>query len=313
MQLIDLKKSIKEKDIPDDFLIFVCSDTDFLAKQYIEEISVVKNMTINKINSLQETVTSAISLVFNYNSYLNILTVDNFDEKFTDYDQFTNTIVLCKKVDKSIIARVDDYCVSFVLPEPWQIIDYIKVSCKGLDDEHAEALYNCCARLGTDNKLKVDLYRIENELDKIKLFDESQANSIVEGLLLATDTDLVQQVKTYDLVDAIIKKDLNFIKAAWKVRNYCDFQATYLTALLVPKFRDICLVLAPTATAEAMHMSPKQFSYLKSQYSRIPRFIERAKNILKFISDIDRRLKEGKLDLDEYQKEDYILSRILSF
>ena len=313
MQLIDLKKSIKEKDIPDDFLIFVCPETDFLAKQYIEEISIVKNMTINKINSLQETITSAMSLVFNYNSYLNVLTVDNFDEKFTDYEQFTNTIVLCKKVDKSIIARVDDYCVSFVLPEPWQIIDYIKVSCKGLDDEHAEALYNCCARLGTDNKLKVDLYRIKNELDKIKLFDPSKANSIVEGLLLATDTDLVQQVKTYDLVDAIIKKDLNFIKAAWKVRNYCDFQATYLTALLVPKFRDICLVLAPTATAEAMHMSLKQFSYLKSQYSRIPGFIERAKNILKFISDIDRRLKEGKLDLDEYQKEDYILSRILSF
>jgi len=307
MQLIDLKRSIKDQDLTDDFLIFVCPETDFLAKQYIEEISRIKNITINKINSLQETLTSAISLVFNYESYLNLLAVDNFDEKFTDYSQFTNTIVLCKKVDKSITARVNDYCVNFNMPEPWQIVEYIKTTCKGLDQNHAERLYNCCARLDKDNKLKVDLYRIENELDKIKLFDEKERNSLVEALLLAENTDLVQQVKTYDLIDAIIKNDKKFIHDAWRVRDYCDFQATYLTALLVPKLRDACLVLAPTAKPEVMKISPKAFYYLRNN----PVNVDRARKILKFVSDIDRKIKEGQLDLEEYQKEDYILCQIL--
>ena len=100
MTLMELKKCIETQVVPEDFIIFLCSENSFIADQYIDAICEINNLTITNIHSLQAQ-TSALSLVLDQNDELNVLKVDNFDELLIDYSSLTNTVVICNKISES--------------------------------------------------------------------------------------------------------------------------------------------------------------------------------------------------------------------
>ena len=67
MTLIELKDFIKNGQVPENFIIFVCEENNtFLADQYVEEICRVKNCTSIAINSIYEPLVSSTALVLDY-------------------------------------------------------------------------------------------------------------------------------------------------------------------------------------------------------------------------------------------------------
>ena len=313
MTLLDLKNDILEETLSDDLLVFVCAKTrdkialaniKLLMEQYVEKICQIKHSSINKINSLVETTTSALSLVFSYESYLNVLKVEKFEEQLSDYSNFKNTIVICDEIDKSLIKALDDYTVVFDPPADWQIIDYINTYCPGLSQKTANHL---CVGANSD------LYRIINELDKVLLFDVDKRENLMNYILNSRDSDLVMPVKAYELCEAALDKNIAFVRDALYKRDYCDFQAVYLTSILIGTLKKDCLIKHKNATAENLDMSQKQFNYFRNyKYKYTNPDINRDEKLLKFLSSLDGKLKRGELDLSEYDQEDYIISRILS-
>lgn len=313
MTLFDLKKDIIEETLDDDLLVFVCEKTrdkvaqanvKILMDQYIDKICQIKHSSINKINSLTETVTSALSLVFSYESYINVLRVEKFEEQLDSYSGFKNTIIVCDEIDKSLTKKLEEYTVVFQAPTDWQIADYINVYCPSLNPQ---TVANLC------KAAKNDLFRIINELDKALLFEESKRDSLINYILNSRDSDLVIPIPAYELCENILNKNKAFVRDALYKRDYCDFQAVYLTSILIGTLKKECLIKHKSATAENLDMSAKQFNYLKNvKYKYSTPNIERNEKLLKFLASLDGKLKRGELDLSEYDQEDYIITRILS-
>ena len=107
MTLMDLKKSIEAKNIPDDFMIFLCSENSFIADQYVDAICEINNLVKTRINTLQDQA-SALSLVLGSTDELKVMKVDTFEEALIDYSDLKNTIVICNKIDKKVKPLVED-------------------------------------------------------------------------------------------------------------------------------------------------------------------------------------------------------------
>jgi hypothetical protein len=117
MTLLELKKAIKNKELDDNLIVFISDVNYFLPKQYLEAICQLKCSKENRINSIYEPINSAMSLIFNFDSYINTLYVDIFEEQASDYSIFKNTIVFCHKVNKTIVDRLNNYIVEMDYPQ----------------------------------------------------------------------------------------------------------------------------------------------------------------------------------------------------
>lgn len=305
MTLLELKKAIKNQELDDNLIIFVADDY-FLPKQYLEAICQLKCSKENRISSIYEPINSTMSLIFNFESYINTLYVDTFEEQASNYSIFKNTIVFCHKIDKAIIEKTASYTVKIDSPQDWQVKDYISIYCPGLDPKLIDYFYACT---------KGNMYKIENELDKIKLFDVDKRNSALTALLREENTDLIKEVSTFDFCEYLAEGNIEAVRRSLYVRDYCDFQATFLVSILIQKFRAIAGCLETNLSADDLGLSIGQYKYLKYikyKQGKKPnsKFIEKS---LKFLTEIDYKLKTGKLDIDEKQKQDLIICRILSF
>jgi DNA polymerase III delta subunit len=178
--------------------------------------------------------------------------------------------------------------------------------CPGLDSKLIDYFYNCT---------KGDLYRIENELDKIKLFDIDKRNNVLTALLKEENTDLVIEVNAFEFCDYLTEGNIEAIRRSLYIRDYCDFQATFLVSILISKFKTLAGCLETNLCANDLGLSVGQYKYIKYiKYKQTKKpnskFIEKS---LKFLTEIDYKLKTGKLDINEKQKQDLIICRILSF
>lgn len=313
MTLQELKTDIINNSLSDDLLVLVCEENTFLANQYIDEISAQKCLSINKINSLNETSElSALSLVFDFDNHLNVLRTDIFDEKLEDYSQFKNTIVVCSKVSKEIEKLISDYTVKMTKLEPWHVEAYAKLLCPELSNKDIEWLYNA------SNK---DIYKVLNELDKITIFAPEERYKIFAALKDDRASDLyVQDIFTF--IDAIIKKDkitlleglrhkqelLNCLKQKGKT----EFDPIGISTLLLTKAKQILFITKGSHLDNAkLGLSDKQAWAIKKNYSN---YSETSLiKMIDFLSKIDLRLKSHELDFNNNEALlDYIICGILA-
>ena len=301
MELKELKEKILNNTLSDDFLILVSEDNNFIADSDIEAISRNKYLSLNEINSILEPQMSALSLVMNFNNNLNILRADTFEENVEDYSKCKNVIVICNKIDKRIEDKVSDYVVKIPKLTDIQLQDYVKVLCGGLDDSQVESLVK---------KTHSDIYRLDNEIAKISLFSKDDQKEILSDLFFTQDSDLVD-IPVFELVDAIIKKDIRKIGYCLYYRQNCDFEPTGVITQLLKKYK-LMLLLANNSgvTFDQLGISKGQAYYLKKDVGIYTETELRAK--LKFVTEFDQKLKLGKLDINKESQIDYIISNILS-
>ena len=310
MKLSELKNNIVNNTLNNSLLIFVWSDNNFLARQYVHEIAKVKGQDIQFVENYGELVgISTNENVFGEEfgeGVLKVLNVDTFDELANDrMSLLENSIILCNKIAKEVEHSYESYpnlVVKFPKVEPWQVKDYIRVNCKGLSKESIERLYSIT---------NGDVFRIDNELGKISCFPIDKQDDIFKRMLLSGAYNDLSQLNIFNLVNAIIKREMTIIGDALRNIKSIDVDAIGLTTILHNNIKNIIdIQMNSKATPESTGMSEKQFNVVK-KYNCGKYKDETLRKLLSFLDEIDFKLKSGGLDMSNEDKIDYIVCKML--
>ena len=298
MTLMELKKSIEAQNIPDDFMIFLCSENSFIADQYIDAICEINNLVKTRINTLQDQA-SALSLVLESTDELKVMKVDTFEEALIDYSDLKNTVVVCNKIDKKVKSLVEDYIIEVAKLADWQIKSYIKFICPVLNDDELDWLYQAT---------EGNIYKMINEVDKIKLFPVPEQRSVLDAIRFSPDSDLYS-VSIYDLADAIIRNNKPFVLDFLRHKNI-NFDLMQIVGATLQKVKNIILVTQNSGkTASEIGINDKYMYRLRKDWYGFPE--SRLKALLEFLSSIDLKLKTGSLDMSKEAQIDYFIANTI--
>ena len=299
MTLVELKNYITSGIVPHDFLILVDKDNKFLARQYISAIGNLVNGGLNNISSIYEPFQSSLMLLTAPEECVNILFTDTFDERAEDYSQFENTIVVCEQIDKTINNAVEDYTIKLPKFEEWQICDYAKTLCSGLDEEELTWLVKAA-----DGSIE----RVINELDKVKLFDKAEQKEIFSAIQFDPQTDLYK-VDLFTIVNALVDGDLVVLYEFLKRKNYELLDPIMLSNRALTSLKNIILVTQnPGLTAEDCGVSPAQYRALKYKYRSLN--VDTVRHKIKFLTNIDLALKSSQLELTKEALLNYLVANL---
>ena len=298
MTLMDLKKSIEAQSIPDDFIIFLCSENSFIADQYIDAICEINNLVKTRINTLQDQA-SALSLVLGSTDDLKVMKVDTFEETLIDYSDLKNTVVVCNKIDKKVKPLVEDYIIEIAKLADWQIKSYIKLICPVLNDDELDWLYQAT---------EGNIYKMINEVDKIKLFPVPEQRPVLDAIRFSPDSDLYS-VSIFDLADAIIRNNKPFVLEFLRHKNI-NFDLMQIVGATLQKVKNIILVTQNSGkTATEIGINDKYMYRLRKEWNSFPE--SRLKALLEFLSSIDLKLKTGLLDMSKEAQIDYLIANTI--
>lgn len=302
MTLADLKNSIIDPDTfgsVNGFIVLKCDDNHFLADQYLETIEKDNQYFLNKISSIFEPSSSALSLVFDYENRINVLRVAEFNEYADNYDELGNIIVVCDKIDKKIEAVIKPYIIKIPKLQTWQIQDYVTVN-TGLTNEMAEKLVEVS---------KADIYKVTNEIDKLKMFSKEEQPYIFSELLNDPVTDLYDQ-SLLDISSAMLKGDRITVLNGLLHRQLLDMDPFWLVSLLLGNYKKILYINFNSGLgAEDLKMTPKQVNAIKYYYKHIS--LKQVQEAIEVLTDIDIKIKSGDLILDQDYLFDYIMNKVM--
>ena len=300
MKLQDIKKAIIDKTIEDNFLVFLCEENYFIADQYAEAIATIKNFNLQYINSLTE-LESATSLVTEESEILYIFKTETFEEVRPDYSKFDNVIVICKKIDKKLDKVVKDYVVRVPKLEEWQVIAYMQAICPGLSDQDYALFYKAAGK---------NIYKVDNELSKVTLFDKVKQKEIFMSLLFDEGSDMYS-IDSFELSNKIIENNKARVYEILTRRKYLNIDPFLLIGSLLKTYKQIVLVnhKSEIANFAEIGMSPAQVSTCKRIYSGFS--IDYLMNAIRFLSGLDYKLKSGLLDMTKEQLLDYIICNVM--
>lgn len=298
MTLIELKESISNKVLPPEFMVFIKKENEFLTNQYVSALSQLAPGGLNKISSIYEVTHSSLVLLTSQES-LNVLYVDTFEERAEDYKQFENTIVVCNQVDKTIAKAVEEFCVKFPKLTDWQISDFAKTLCPGLDDDEITWLIQVT---------KGDINRILNELEKVSLFNKDQQKEIFNNVIFDPQSDLYE-LDLFKISNALVDGDTLTL---FEFLSHNDYETLEPVALANRAFSSLKNILVisqnPSLTAEECGVSAGQYRFIKINYRNIN--IIAAKEKLRFLSAFDSDLKSSKLEMSKRSLMDYLISHL---
>lgn len=296
MKLQTLKTNLLENRLPDSFMIFVCPENFFIADQYIEMICNKSGKEKRLIESIFEQ-QSALSLVFDFTDYVNVLKTETFSEFIEDYSELTDTIIVCNKVDKKIAELVKDYIIEVPKVEKHHLAEYILQRCPELDSLEVDWL------LQATNQ---DIYKINNELDKLLVFSAKERKGVLAHLKFEPGSDLFS-LDTYTLRDAIIYNNKNILVEYLKHQESHQIELLSLVGLILKHARALLSVKYTKRKAEELGLT---YGYYKRLLSEpwIPQ--EHLQSIIKITANIDLQLKSGLLEMPKNRQIDYLLARL---
>ena len=300
MNIVELKNEILENTLNIDLLVLNCEgqSSHFIVDQYVEKIVLNNGFTKKYISDLNEAMSfSSLSLVDVADNILKIYTTDTLKDTIEDWTSFKNTIIICDKIDKKLLSKISENVVDIPKLVTWQIEDYIKTKNNKIDQTLIKELIT----LTSEN-----IYRIDNELDKVNLFEDSP-NEILQSILYEKDSDFFY-LSTFDFVNSLVAKDIILVKRAMNKLKYWDSDPMFILSLLLTKYKQICLIIGnPKLNCNDLGLSPKQFNAIKYYYRGIN--LEEAREKIKFLSSIDLRLKLGKIGFED---QSYFLTYIVN-
>lgn len=291
MKLEDLKNQINNFSFKKQFLIFKYSDNDFLVNQYIDAIAKLLNADIIYADAVYQ----ENNLFEEQDDDIHVVHVQSLEQ--TDIND--NYIVVTKSISKELSKELSEYIVEFPKLVDWQIEDYVKSRLRKLNDNNLKELCTIA---------KYDIYRIENEINKLSIFNEDLVNSLYLKLKKEYNYSDLSDKSIFDFVNAIMKKDKEELSLLYNKMKVIDVEPAGLCTLLINKFRNIIDVrFNANASSTNLNLTQKQINAIR--YSSTNFKNDELIKIYKLLVDIDYKLKSGLLDYDLIV--DYILCNII--
>ncbi len=286
----ELKDNILNGKLAFDCMFFVYQDTPFVPLQYAEAIAKTRGLSIAYVDSLSGMPEPDAFDTDDGNLYVLVTEEIKKIEK-----PRKNAIIICKKTN-------DERAIEFPKTEAWQVIDYMKARCPGLNDDEISWLYDIC---------KKDIYRIDNELRKIEAFPASQQDAVFDKLTLEGNYADLNQTTVFDFTNAILRNDLVSLARLLKEIGSLDIDAIGLSTILKNGVKNVIdIQFNKDATAESVGMKENQFRAVK--YYNVGKFRnDRLIGMYEFLTSIDCRLKSGELQLDNAGLIDYMICNVM--
>jgi len=287
MECKELKTLIENKGEITYPLIMVYEDSKFLAMQYARAIAGDNETNfITSVNEIQE------DNGFYEDTSFYIYCVDKLEEDVSNYNRL---IVITKETDRQDVVKLPK------LTE-WQVQDYVKMRLPGMLNKDVEWLCK---------QAKYDIYRLNNECDKISLFKGDDQELIFNQIKKEHGYDDISEFNVFDFINAWEDRNWCLMEQLMKQAEIVDLEPTGIVTLAkrkVKKFMD--LQMNPNAKASDLGMSDKQFWYLKShkKFSN-----DQLIKLYDELTAIDYKIKSGNLDLKSYETDAMINTKMLTY
>ena len=295
MDIKELKESIENKTLLDDCMIWVLEDysSEVIARQYIHKIAEFKNLTVKPIEKFTEI--GDTGFVADDNLYI------YKTDKLENFDKHDNLIILCKKTTYKDVIKIPKL-------EPWQFVDYLQAKLPGMNKADLEWLITQYEVL--DSRVKEIKYgRLENDLDKIAIFDPSLQDSVFNELYTSGEYNTISNLTVFDLSEALIKRDSKLALEVMKVFDYIDSQPhVWILSILLNNFRNIIGVQVGKESAESLGISDKQ-RWVVNKYNTGFYTTKELYDIYKMLTNAEYMYKFGGLDMN--MLSDYLIVKIL--
>jgi hypothetical protein len=298
MTLVELKTCITTGALPNEFLVLVSKDSSFLAKQYIQAIGKLAPGGLTKISSIYEPQQSSFSLLVAPEDTVNVLYTDTFDERAENYGQFENVIVVCEQIEKSLVKVLENFTIKLPKLEDWQIYDYAKTICPGVDED--DLMWLIKASEGS-------IERVLNELDKVALFRKEDQKAVFASIRFDPQSDLYK-ADLFNIINALVLGNMPVLFDFLKHENGA-FDAVVLANRAFNSLKNIVIVSQNRElSADACGVSYGQWKFIRDNYHNLN--IEAVKRKLKFLSNFDLDLKTSKLDMTKRDMLNYLITNI---
>ena len=287
MKIEELKNQIEHQSLSDDVLILACKPDNFIARQYIDEISRYKNLQVVVVDELPRN-----NFLLEDTETLYLMLTDKLD----NIPSNKNTIIIAGKVDKKLVS---DRIVVIPNLESWQLKDYARQKLPGLSQKSIEQLMS----------LTTNEYRLSNEIEKLCQFPAGIQESLFnECMNFGAYSDL--NTKTiFDFTNALFNKDKETVNKIYPKLKECDIEPMAFYSVVYNNIRNMVMVaLQKYPTEENTGLKSNQIYAVSRAAKKFNR--EQLIKLFHIASSIDKRLKNGELPAEEII--DYLAVRILS-
>lgn len=293
MNIIELKNKIEDKTLDDSFLVLQYSDVSFIARQYVEEISNFKNRPIVYVDSLD----SIAESIFGDDGMLYVMNTDKITTPIKS-SSLNNKIIICKSIDENVLVDLKEHVIEIPKLQQWQIRAYASKNLPGLSNEEVNWLCD----------ITKDIYRLSNEVDKIKIFNKKEQSSIFRLLNEEDSYSDLNSNTIFNFTNAITKRNIKAVKNILETIETMDVESMGVMSILYKSFKNIINVqMNLNATHESVGMSQKQFNAIRYNLGKYTN--GELVRIFDTITSIDSALKGG--NLPETKIIEYLLINIL--
>ena len=304
MKLEELKSDIENGSISDGPIVFIFKDSPFICYQYVNEISRVTHKSVNYLDDISEISDSSVdifSMQDTYSNEIKFYCADSIDFIPSGFRNSKYSYIVASKVDSKVKKEYEDLIITIPKIEDWQIRDYAYSTTSGVDNKSIDWIIDIC---------KKDLFRVDNELDKLRLFDKEERQNFFNQMVSQNLFSDLSPYEVFDLTNAVSKKDLSVVaKVLYDIDNY-DAEPLGVVAILLNQFKKLILVLLhPNPTENSIGLKNNVIYAIKRSGAKYSK--EQLVKSFEFLCDIDRRLKIGEIDTKWLV--DWIICNILTF
>lgn len=297
MKLEELKNCLLNNKLTNfKYFIFKYTDSNsrFLAKTYIKKISSLLKEDINWVGQVEDLYINSSTNLF-INSF-NLLVLDTEKVENIDVNRLNQCILLCNKINIE-----DSNLVEFGKVEEWQIIEYMKTKVK-LSEVELKWLYDIC---------KGDLFRIENELNKLSCADKENQEYLFNLINDENGYSDLTNLTIFDLTNSLVKKDYSKLNALLENLQNINVNPYGLVELLHQSYIKLLqLSIDKNLTFTQLGCSEKQFKLL--QYNINKYTFSQLNQIIHFLDRFDTNVKIGKYSsFEDIELINYIIFSIM--
>lgn len=304
MTLEEFKTSIEQKTVGNQLVIFVYEDVPFVADQYIREIAKIKNQKIQYLESI-DSLSSGVADIFGMSDVkdgIRVYRVKEIEHLSDKLRYETDLYIVVNKIkDKDIQSLYSEYIINIPKLEGWQLKDYMYSVAEGVDQKSLDWLITASGE---------DIYRLENELDKFRLFGVNEQKYLFNDMLHDGAFVDLSSFNVFNITNAVTSRDYVTLKNALKEIKSFDAEPLGVVTLLYQGFKKLIQVwLAKQATPDNTGLKSNVIHALNKQ----PRVYTKEQLIAAFqlLNNIDKELKSGNIEIKWLI--DYVICRVMTY